>query len=99
MTKAATTAGVTPHMAMGRTRTVGVGVGEMAGAIVPTSTAAMRGKDTTAVTVITQSSTTVAAVGMRAAAASTVAASVEAMVVVAVEATVAAVAVIVEILR
>ena len=52
---------VTLRMAMRRTHMVWVGVGEMAGAIVPASTFTMRGKDITAAAAIIRSSTMVAA--------------------------------------
>lgn len=53
---------VTLRMAMRRTHMVWVGVGAMAGAIVPALRWAMRGKDTIAAAAIIRSSTTVAAV-------------------------------------
>jgi hypothetical protein len=73
-------------MAMHRTHMVGVGVGEMAGAIILASTPAMRGKDTTAAAVIIRSSTTAAAAaGKRAAAVEAMAAGAMAGVVAAID--------------
>ena len=82
MTKAATTAAVTLRMAMRRTHMVGEGVGEMAGAIVLTSTSTTTGRDIPATAVIILSSTTAAAAlssGMKAAASTAVAAVTEAV--------------------
>ena len=86
MTKAATTAAVTLRMAMRRTHMVGEEVGEMAGAIVLTSTSTIPGRDIT-VRAIIRSSITVAVRLVMWAAASTAA---EAFMVVAEAFTVAA---------
>ena len=93
MTKAATTAAVTLRMAIRRIHMVGAGVGEMAGAIILTSTGTMTGRDIPASVAIIRSSFTAAAQLVMRAAAST--AAEEAFMVVAEEAT-AAVAAIVE---
>src|SRR5271156_127 len=75
MTEATTTAAVIPRMGMRRTPMVLVGVGEMAGAIVPASTFTIPGKGITAAAAIIPSSIMAVAVpsGMQkgAAAAST----------------------------
>src|SRR5271165_2901961 len=62
MTEATTTVAVIPRMAMRRTPMVSVGVGEMAGAIVPASTFTIPGKGITVAAAIIRSSITVAAV-------------------------------------